>query len=1445
DGSKLAVTGWNFADGATHSRVFKFTENNALDEVEDCRIDEAGGAGNSIVWAPDGFSLVLAGTTDGDGAGIKIKSLDFETLKEYTLTDTKELRLGFALSSPPTFSNNIEEVEWSPDARYLAAVTTDNDLIVYGFDGLTFTQKGIESFGTNLAAVAWHPDRKHIFICGGEGTGSNNVRLYTFISESLSLVDSFDPGSVTMRDISVHPSGKFVVAALDSEIRLYGFDPSNSTFNDTHLQSVAHGGLVYTAQWSPSGKYVLLSGADAASGNYNVRIYEFDGEDTLTEISGASLDLSITAAISGRWSEDENYVSLACSADGVKILCFDGTTLSLLTTIAYSALDVCWSMDGQYLAFSGVSFVRMVKFNGTAATEMLGSYVAQSDGNINSIHFSPDDRLLVAGGAGSDKFECYPTNFETLIEANSNAIIGVDPIFELVVNNSDSMDLVVTNSDALVNLSVLEKANSEAIMDQGSELYEVRLEDAMPGCTKNPLASVNSLDWSPSGSYLAVGHANSAAQDDNVNVRVYAFNLFDETLTELPDCKKIHGASVTGVVWRPDGEFLAITGEPDSTTGVRIYKLIGRRLSEVAIADLDSNTPSSGERISWSPNGSFLAIGWDETGINGVRVYEFDDTDGAESLTLRDSEAHGASVYYVEWSPDGQYLLAGGDPSFSGSYEVRVYSFDYVTKTLTELTGCRLNLATCDRVWHGTWHPSGDFVAIGGVNDDVINIYNFDGTNLTLVHSKAVSAFDSRHIDWTSNGLFLVHAAAASSDNIRVYKFNANNLEEMERGTKDLGGTLVHCVKFNSNGSFLAAGGDNSSSRISIYPVVQESLIQANSDVIATFHDLPTENQNAVLELENRLTALEALVDDNADAIGTDALEAYLDSEDTAISTLLTDIGNAEPIIEDNSWAVLNLTERLSADSSAIITLDLLAIATSNAIVVHATYMPYISENSWAILNLDEREIADSMAIANLDERELADSNALFAIQAELFPGDPVYVDPSLVYENSWAAEALSIRLGVDEEILIANSWAILNLDERESTNSSAIVHFQAEVFPGDPVYADPSLIYENSWSVESLDERLGSAETQISTNAGDITLLDGRITTNEGTISTHDGEITTLQGEVVSLQDEAGFIDNNLADLWFDSNTTLSYDISLSGDHKMHILENLTLNGAGHSISFPRSADDVLTVADSKTVTFENCLLKRYSETNISRGTSADIIFGTGTRVGLSADEDLAETWKFNGSSQLSGNGKTLVLSSGGGITVQAGADLTISNLTVAGLLGTNLSCVDDDASIKCRNVNFKIPSAYNFEHGSLQIGEQVNVSGKGIFVYESPETSTLLSQSELKFGPEMTFSYDPSTTFDHLLYFTDSTSVLHLDGMNLYVTWTGLELKTGTLKLTGKNYSYNDATATLIGSEPPKHGLTLGSGVEAENLYVDIRPGASLQLASGQVDYRNVESI
>ncbi|MFC1854852.1 WD40 repeat domain-containing protein, partial [Candidatus Dependentiae bacterium] len=356
--------------------------------------------------------------------------------------------------------------------------------------------------------------------------------------------------------------------------------------------------------------------------------------------------------------------------------------------------------------------------------------------------------------------------------------------------------------------------------------------------------------------------------------------------------------------------------------------------------------PPLGERISWSPDGNFLAIGWVETAEHGVRIYEFDDTDGAESLTLRDTaspKSHGATVYFVEWSPDGFYLLEGGDPSSSGSYEVRVYSFDSTAKTLTELTGCRVNLATCDRVMHGTWHPSGDFVAIGAVNDDVINIYHFDGTNLTLSYSKDVSGLEPTHLSWSPDGIFLSHSATAGSDNLRVYKFNGESLEEMSRGTKDLGGSNVYGAVFSSNGKFLSVCCDNSSNYVTAYPVVKESLLQANSDFIQTYYNLPNSNESDITDLESRLTTVESLIDDNAEAAGSvDALEAYLDPEDTNITTLHTDIGNAEPDIVTNSNSVVSRQGSLYADSSAIVELDLRLIASSNALI----------PNSWAITDI-------------------------------------------------------------------------------------------------------------------------------------------------------------------------------------------------------------------------------------------------------------------------------------------------------------------------------------------------------------------------------------------------------------------------------------------------------------------------------------------------------------
>jgi len=261
----------------------------------------------------------------------------------------------------------------------------------------------------------------------------------------------------------------------------------------------------------------------------------------------------------------------------------------------------------------------------------------------------------------------------------------------------------------------------------------------------------------------------------------------------------------------------------------------------------------------------------------------------------------------------------------------------------------------------------------------------------------------------------------------------------------------------------------------------------------------------------------------------------------------------------------------------------------------------------------------------------------------------------------------------------------------------------------------------------------------------------------------------------------------------------------------------------------------------DDKTaaVILQNSTLDNFSDSHISRGSGASIEFGDGTTLSLAADESLSVPWTFSGNTVIDGQGTSLTLVDGGSISVLPDSHLTINNVIIEGLSQFNLVC-DATSSIIFHNTRLAIPSVYHFATGSFSVASLLSISGPGIFVYSSIEASTILPHSELLFSPGVTLEYAPTNTFPYLLWFTDSTSKLHLSNASLHIRDDGMQMHTGTLMVSHHNYLYTDAVLDIDG-----YGFIIGTGVEEENLYINIASGGSLDIVHGFLDYRNVEVV
>ncbi len=128
----------------------------------------------------------------------------------------------------------------------------------------------------------------------------------------------------------------------------------------------------------------------------------------------------------------------------------------------------------------------------------------------------------------------------------------------------------------------------------------------------------------------------------------------------------IHGGTLTTSDWSPDGSYLAVGGA--SGAGgyeIRVLSFDGSTVTEVDSANHGSTVYS----VSWDPSGPFIAIGGSPASGSEIRILQF--ADGV--LQGIANEARGADAGSLSWRPDQQFLATTGPAAPTTGTELEVY----------------------------------------------------------------------------------------------------------------------------------------------------------------------------------------------------------------------------------------------------------------------------------------------------------------------------------------------------------------------------------------------------------------------------------------------------------------------------------------------------------------------------------------------------------------------------------------------------------------------------------------------------------------------------------------------------------------------------------------------------------------------------------------------------
>ncbi len=390
------------------------------------------------------------------------------TLKmpRYSTSNTTELWKGNKQIKTFKSSQNIDDVDFSPDKKIIAYLGKGNIITLRSFDNnkiiKTFTSPGagvqyiyfssdsksiyscsldrtkkqwsiygkqIETFkGSSswINSVSFSPDGKII-----ASTSDDTIKLWTVNGK---LIKTFKVNTRWVNSVSFSPDGKIIASTSDDTIKLWTVDGKlTKTFPSERYANKGHSSWINSISFSPDGKII------ASADNTTIKLWTVDGKliKTLIEPGVKNISVSPNGKIIASTSDnktisDKTTITLR-SVD-------DSKTIKTLTEPSVN-INISFSPDGKIIAFGSED--KTIKLRSVDDGKLITTFKGHNSPVIG-INFSSDGKTITSLSEDST-IKRWNLDLEKLL------VEGCDLLHDYLINNPQiAEELQVCKSSLLV-----------------------------------------------------------------------------------------------------------------------------------------------------------------------------------------------------------------------------------------------------------------------------------------------------------------------------------------------------------------------------------------------------------------------------------------------------------------------------------------------------------------------------------------------------------------------------------------------------------------------------------------------------------------------------------------------------------------------------------------------------------------------------------------------------------------------------------------------------------------------------------------------------------------------------------------------------------------------------------------------------------------------------------